>query len=218
MDKYEALERIKAVWNNPDVNMSKKITSISSDFYSVGLDLATTAAYIKATPAELDALLSLSELDEDIIDMISNVNPPKTTWALLASASDEEIRLALEALANAKETDNDKTKSTPISEFVYHQMLDASGPTVEQRVSMLTGYELGRVLKKAQDFNSLPDWENKFFTSIVMQKRRGKTLSMKQLPILINILNNLADRGVIKRNSIDGDQAICDKVLDAIGK
>ena len=218
MDKIEALERIASAWTSDTLSLGEKITNISSDFYAVGLDLATTAAFIKATPAELDALLSLSALDDDIIAMISEVTPPKTTWTLLASASDEEIRQALKALMHAKGAHEDKQGSASISEFVYQQMLDVAGPTPEQLVGMLTGNELGHALKKGQDFNVLSDWDNKFFKSVVVQKKRGKALSAKQLAIIIRILTDLADRGVIKRNSIDGDEEICDKILDAIGR
>ena len=218
MDRFEALERINAAWNNASLSLGEKITSISNDYYAVGLDLATTAAFIKATPAELDALLTLSALDDDIIKTISDVDPPKTTWALFANASDDEVREALKALTQAKNSHDEKQTSTSVSEFVYQRMLDVAGPTPEQLVGMLTGNELGHALKKGQDFNVLSDWENKFYKSVVVQKKRGKALSNKQLAVLIDILTELANRGVIKRNSIDGDEAICDKILKAIGK
>ena len=218
MDRFEALKRIKEAWNNAGLSLGEKIISISNDYYAVGLDLATTAAFIKATPAELDALLSLSELDDDIINTVSEVDPPKTTWALLANASDGEIRQALKALSQAKNTHDEKQTTTSVSEFVYQQMLVVAGPTPEQLVGMLTGNELGHALKKGQDFNALSDWENKFFKSVVVQKKRGKVLSNKQLAKLIQILTELANRGAIKRNSIDGDKQICDKSVDAIGK
>lgn len=213
MDRFEALERIKVTWQDSTIPLGEKILTISSDFYAVGLDLATTAAYIKATPAELDALLSLGGLDEDIIELISRVSPPKTTWSLLANASEDEVKQALDALPK-----NKGTSHTSISEFVYQQMIEISGPTSEQMVGMLTGAELAHAHKKGQDFNALSDWENKFMKSIVGQKKRGKTLSAKQLVHVTKILSSLADQGVIKRNSIDGDTEICDKILDAIGK
>ena len=43
-------------------------------------------------------------------------------------------------------------------------------------------------------------------------------MTQKQIAVVISILNELADKGVIKRDSIDGDVEICDKVLDAIGR
>ena len=218
MDKFDALESIKSAWDSTELSLGEKITSISSDYYAVGLDLPTTAAFIKATPAELDALLALSALDDDIIEMISQVNPPKTTWALLANASDDEIRQALKALAQVKDTREENQTDESVSAFVYQQMLDIAGPTSEQMVGMLTGNELGHALKKGQDFNVLSKWEENFLKSIVVQKKRGKALSAKQVSSIIKILISLADRGVIKRNSIDGDKAICDRILDAIGR
>ena len=216
MDKFEALDCINTAWNDSTIPLGEKILTISNAFYAVGLDLSTTAAYIKATPAELDALLSMGGLDEDIIELISKVNPPKTAWTLLASASDDEVRQALDALAGNK-SERGSSHST-ISEFVYQQMIEVTGPTTEQLVGMLSGHELGHALKKGQDFNALSDWENKFMKSIVAQKKRGKTLSNKQLVQVLKILVSIAEKGVIKRNSIDGDREICDKILDAIGK
>ena len=52
--------------------------------------------------------------------------------------------------------------------------------------------------------------------SVAGQKKRGKVLSDKQLTILIDILNKLADNKIIQRKSIDGDIELCNKVLDAI--
>ena len=121
--------------------------------------MATTAAYIKATPAEFAAFLSLSELDEDIIGLISKVNPPKTSWLLLASGNDDEIRKALTALSTPS-----RGKTETISEFIYQQMIEVSGPTVEQLVSQLSGDDLFYLAKKAKDFSSVDANFVKFLT------------------------------------------------------
>lgn len=216
MNKIEALEKIKETWNNPDIKLSKKITDISNVFYSIGLDLPGTAAYIKATPAELDALLALGGLNEDLIELISEVNPPKTTWTLLANAGDEEIKQALNVIGDNKTSESHA--GIGLSGFVYQQMLEVAGPSPERRVGLLTGEELRKIRKKGEDFNILTDWEIRFLKSIASQKKMGKTLSQKQLNRLLELLNNLADKGAIKRDSIDGDQELCNKVLDAIGR
>ena len=44
MDKYQALEKIKDLWNSVDVDLGQKIIEISEAFYAVGLDLSTAAA------------------------------------------------------------------------------------------------------------------------------------------------------------------------------
>ena len=213
MDKLEALEIIKEAWENTDLSLEEKVIKISDAYYSVGLDIATTASYIKTTPAEFDVFLSLSDLDDEMIGEISKVNPPNTTWLLLASGNDDEIKKALAALSDTSRSINES-----VSEFIYRQMIEIAGETPEQLISQLTGDELFYLAKKAKDFNSVDPKAIKFLNSVAGQKKRGKVLSEKQLAVVIDILNDLADNKVIQRNSIDGDNELCDKVLDAIGR
>lgn len=212
MEKIDALELIKEAWGSGKLSLEEKIFKISDAFYSVGLDIATTANYIKTTPAEFDAFLSLSNLDDDLIRMISEANPPKTTWSLLACGSDEEIKKALTALSASSSLKNES-----VSEFIYHQMIEAAGETPEQLVSQLTGGELFYLANKAKNF-SVNEKLLKFLNSLAGQKKRGKVLSEKQLSALMDMLKELADNSVIQRDSIDGDKELCNKVLDAIGR
>ena len=43
-------------------------------------------------------------------------------------------------------------------------------------------------------------------------------MSPKKTAQILRILGSLADKGVIKRDSIDRDQEICDQILDALGR
>lgn len=212
MDKIDALVIIKETWNADNLSLEDKIIKISDAFYSVGLDIATTANYVKTTPAEFDAFLSLSNLDDDMIMLISKANPPKTTWPLLASGNDDEIKKALSALATSS-----RLKNESVSEFIYQQMIEVAGKTPEQLVSQLTGDELLYLANKAKSF-STDEKDVKFINSVANQKKRGRVLSDKQLHIVLDILNRLADNNVIQRNSIDGDKDLCDKVLDALNR
>jgi hypothetical protein len=218
MEKVEALDTIRETWQDKNLNLGEKITRISSAFYSAGLDLSSTAAHIHATPSELDALLQLGEFDDGIINEIADVNPPKATWQMLANSNDEEIHYALASLRSNKAAEPSKRVHTPMSEYLYSVIVDVSGPSTEQLVSDLSADTLVAIRKKAEDYQAIPDKEVKFLKSIAGQKRRGKALSQKQVSWLISILNRLADAGVISHCSIDGDQAMCDEVLKAIGR
>lgn len=213
MEKIDALELIKEAWDSEKLSLEEKIIKISDAFYSVGLDIATTANYIKTTPAEFDAFLSLSNLDDELIRMISEADPPKTTWPLLACGSDEEIKKALMALSSSTSLKNES-----VSEFIYQQMIEVAGETPEQLVSQFTGGELYYLANKAKNFNSVNQKKVDFINSLAGQKKRGKVLSEKQLAALIDLLSYLADNNVIQRDSIDGDKELCNKVLDAIGR
>ena len=213
MEKIDALELIKEVWDSAKISPEEKVFKISDAFYSVGLDVATTANYIKTTPAEFDAFLSLSNLDDDLIRMISEANPPKTTWPLLACGNDDEIKKALSALSASYSLKNES-----VSEFIYQQMIEVAGETPEQLVSQLTGGEMFYLANKGRNFNSVNQKSLKYLNSFAAQKKRGKVLSETQTAILIDILNELADNNVIQRDSIDGDKELCNTVLDAIGR
>ena len=217
MNKVEALEEIKRIWSDSNILLGDKINDISSLFYSEGLDLAGTAAFIKATPSELDALLSLGDLDEGILNLISKVNPPKTTWTMLGNASDEEVIEALNALDDDKANNKENIHFT-FSEFVYQKMIEISGPTMEQKILSITGDELKHLLKKGTDFGKLNEWQTKFLKSVAAQKKKGRTWSDKQIASIINTLNQMAENGIIVRNSVDVDQEICDKILDILEK
>ena len=97
-------------------------------------------------------------------------------------------------------------------------MLEVSGPTIEMKVGNLSGDDLKHALKKGENFNALSDWEKKFLKSVSGQKKRGRMLTDKQVMQVIKILGNLVDKKAILRNSIDGDQDICDRILDALGR
>ncbi len=213
MNKLEALEYIKESWNSAELSLEDKVIKISDAFYSVGLDVATCANYIKATPAEFDAFLSLSNLNDEIIRLISDANPPKTTWPLLSSGNDDEIKKALSALSASSKIINES-----VSEFIYQQMIEIAGETPEQLIAQLTGGEMFYLANKAKSFSSVSQKQIIFLNSLAGQKKRGKVLTEKQIAALINTLNILADNNVIQRNSIDGDKEICDKVLNALNR
>ena len=97
-------------------------------------------------------------------------------------------------------------------------MVEVSGPTVEQKLAGLSGDDLKHLHKKGSDYSALTDWDSKFLKSIAGQKKKGKVLSDKQSAQLLKIIQKMVDKGAITRNSIDGDQEICDRVLDALRK
>lgn len=218
MTRFEALQTINDFWCNSSLSLADKIKGISNAYYDVGLDLATTAAYIKATPAELDALLALGGLEDNLIELVSEINPPKTIWPLLANASNDEAKQALAALKRNKQRNIEDKTHTSLSQYIFEQMIEISGPTTEQRIAMLSGSDLWHIWEKQKSFNVLREKDAKALASMAAQKTRGKVLSPKQIEYLKDILGLLAQNQVITRESIDGDAEICDRVLDALGQ
>lgn len=212
MEKVEALENIKKLWNDKNIDLGYKIEHISNYFYSSGLDLVATATFIKSTPSELDALLSMAGLEEDLILRISKINPPKTTWTMLANANYEEIDEALKAMEGTVK------KNIYYSELVYKSMIDISGPSPEQKINLLSASEIKHIRVKGEQYKKLTDKEINFLKSLASRKGKGLSLTANQISWFISILNSLVDADVISKNSRDDDQEICDKVLDCLGR
>ena len=198
MNKVEALEQINEIWNNDSIELYEKIENISNCFYSTGLDLVSTASYIKATPSELEALLELGGLDEEIVKKISDIDPPKTTWIMLANASDDKKQIN--------------------SELVYQSMLEIAGPTVEQKLNNLNATDIKNIRIKGEQYQKLNQREVKFLKSLAPRKVKGVDLSEKQLNWLKSIVQRLIEENVISKNSMDDDQEFCDKILDCFGE
>lgn len=218
MGRVESLGAIKELWADETLSLAERATRISHEFYSSGLDLAATASHIKATPSELDALLVLGGLDEDILEKISQVNPPKTVWTFLSNATDDEVLQALSAVESIRDGSCASQEKSP-SELVYYSMIEVAEPTIEQKATMISGDALRHVVEKGVQFDgALSDWDVKFMKSVSGQKKRGKALSEKQGAKIFEICSRLAERGILSRDSIDGDKEICAEILDAIGR
>ena len=212
MNRFDALDEIKSAWEDAALPLGEKALTISEVFYDVGLDIQSAAAYAGATPAELSILLSLGGRSDEVLQALSKTNPPLTACAVLADASDEDILAALQALREQREPAADVTAS----ELVYQAIIELVGPSPEMKVSTLPSSVLLHALGKGKAYGKLDDWSEKFLRNIAARKRSGNSLTDRQASKLVEVLGKLRDGNAISRNSIDGDQAICDKILDAL--
>ena len=156
--------------------------------------------------------LTSEKYDEEIVKKISDIDPPKTTWTMLANASDEEIEEALKVLENS----DDKKQIN--SELVYQSMLEIAGPTVEQKLNNLNATDIKNIRIKGEQYQKLNPREVKFLKSLAPRKVKGVDLSEKQLNWLKSIVQHLIEENVISKNSMDDDQEFCDKILDCFGE
>ena len=210
MGKIESLDEIKRIWDSHK-SFEDTVLGISEIYYSNGLNLESVAAYIRATPAELDAALKLSELDEELIKKISVSNPPKTAWTILASASEDEIKRMYE--------EDEKPDYDDTIKFC-RKLIGTATPTAADKVGALSSIVIDAMRKKGLAYsaitpNSFPD---KFLRSISRTRKFGKLLTDKQIKKLIEILTSLVNSNVITRDCIDDDAEYCNIVLDALGK
>ena len=186
---------------------------ISEVYYSGGLDLSSVAVYTGATLAELDAVIKLSDLDEELISRLSESNPPKTAWTLLASASEDEIRRMLdEANNDNEEIDYSDTMS------LRTRLVKVALPTIQDKVAALSGSVIEAMYNKGIAYTALNNWQEKFLKDISKRRKLGKNLSNLQVEKLAETLMSLVNDGVITRDCVDNDAEQCNLVLDALGR
>ena len=214
MNKFDALDAVRNAWKDPALNLYDKAMLISSQVYEASLDIPGTAAFIDATPSELVALLELSELEEEELRVISNLNPPKTTWSMLAKGTPSEIKAALEALG-AQRTAKYQDGNTP-GQCVYEAMIKVAPPSVEQKLATLIPGAINALRTRGEQSGALPVGDINFLKSISRQRTTGKILSAKQTKWLRSIAENLRDCGLLARDAIGSDWELCNAVLDAL--
>lgn len=219
MNPQEALKTIKKIWESKEERLGDKIIKISDCFSAADLEIIPTACYINATPSELEAFLALRDLDDEILEMLSEINPPNTTWTLIANANEEEIRSSLNLWKYAKDRDDDGIPTFMIpSEYIYDSMSSVSKPTADKGIILLSGKDIEHALKKGKAFKELSEYDEKFLKNIARRKQKCQMLTDKQKDYLVTVLNNLADKKIISRDSIDDDRNIDVMLLESIGR
>ena len=209
MGKLESLDRIKGIWDS-NASLEDIVLGISEIYYANGLDLSAVATYIKATPAELDAIIKLSALDDELIKRISDSNPPKTAWTLFANASEDEIKCILDDPDGLNWGEGNNTI------MLSDRLVRAAEPTAHDKVGLLPGVVLEAMCKKGVAYNALDKWPRDFLRDIANKRKIGKILSDRQIEKTTEILRGLVNDNVITRDCIDSDAEYCNIVLDAL--
>ena len=199
-------------WRMPQEPFSTWVTDAARRFYDAHLTLERAARLVRSTPAEVEAVLKLATLDEDL-ELLGNSPPPKTTWFLLAEATHEGLVAAIEALA---EWMKKRPPKEPPSRVVLEARHIAEGPSTDERIATLDSKIFGHLAKKAKQYDVLSPRARKFLVDVAKRRRGGQPLTARQAAWAKSILGELVDLGVVRPDSPDGDQELCDAVLDVM--
>jgi hypothetical protein len=207
-DKYADLYR---AWNSfHDKSFDNWIMDVSEFYFRSGIGIRMASKILGIQPAEIQAALNLATLEEEELELLATLNPPKTTWFTLAAASPEEIRQALEALKTAH------VGQSPFS-LVEAAIKEIQGPSAMEKIAGLSAEAFGHAAKKATVYKLLNDKHIKALKSWQSRVRTGRPLTPPQMSYAEGLLRELVEQGAIVRNSQDGDKEICDQILDALG-
>lgn len=205
----DPVEGLQAAWADTDLPLGERARLVSRLAMKSRLSLEGAARICEASPAKVQALLDLATLEDDDLELVSRADPPVTTWFLFAGADSDWIRAGLEALEGVPSEE-------PVLRVVYEAMREQSGPDLDERVAAISGETLKHLSHKAKEYGKLNDKARGFLFSVAKRKHTGAPLTEKQLRWLKDILFELVECGVVRRESSDGDQEQCDEVLDAL--
>ena len=208
LDKYSELYR---AWNSfHDKSFDRWIIDVSEFYFRSGIGIKIASQMLDVQPAELQAALNLAILEEEELALLAALNPPKTTWFTLAAASPDEIRQALDALKSAGEGES------PFS-IVEAAIREIKGPTTMELIAALSPEAFGHAAKKATVYKLLNEKHIKALNGWKARVRSGRALTPPMMTYAAGLLLELNEQGAIVRNSKDGDQEICDEILNALG-
>ena len=206
-DRY--LDLVSAWSSFDELSFDAWIIRVSECYFRASIGLKFAAKHLEVRPAELQAALNLAILDEEDLALLAGFELPKTTWFSFASASTEALKAAVDALQSA---DSGQSPSS----LVQGVIREISGPTSLERISTLSSEVFGHASRKAENYDLLNPKARSALKSFQSRIRTGRGLTPSQAAYAKSLLKQLVDGGAIVRNSGDGDQAICDQILDAI--
>jgi hypothetical protein len=205
---------IVEAWSDRDRStISDWVKRVSDIFANSQSSVIATARVLKVHPAELFAVLNLATLEDELLEKISESSPPITTWLSLSKADGKGIEAGLQALESAKKERNKTSPCQLVDDAI--ERVGGGGPT--SRVAKLESYVIIHAAKKAEEYGALTPKSRAALKKFGSMRKTGKLLTPKQIGYMQGMLEDLVKRGVIKRNSQDGDQEFCNKILDALG-
>lgn len=213
MDSIKDNNPLRTAWESASSGkpLESWVTEISQAYFDSGLSLASAARIAGARQAEFLAVLQLASLDQDSLSLVSQSNPPKTTWLTLAKASKETIELCLEQLRD------DAGKHAAVA-IVGNLVRSRSNDAAFDAVATLPGEVIVHFGKKAKEYGALSENNRKALLSMGRSKAAGRVLSAAQRKYLADLLRQLYLDGVVSTESKDGDQPFCDLVIKAVGQ
>lgn len=201
---------LQAAWAATSDGFAEWAVGVEGAFAQSDMTLEAASTLLGVNPAEFEAVLHLAMMDEADLRLIGEDVPPKSTWFLLAGATSDGVRAALAALKDSA--------GRPAFDVVESTLRHVLGPDEADRVAALPGDVFKHLASKAKQYQALTPRARRALMDFGTRIKGGRPLTPRQLAWAVDLLEQLSDARVVVRDSPDDDVAICDQVLDAIGR
>lgn len=199
-------------WNSRSTSsFDEWVRTVAQAVANSRMTLEAVARLLAVGVAEIQAVINLSLLEDDELLLIAQADPPKTTWFMFSGAPRDAIEAGLKEIAESK-------AGEPVADRLRAAMREVTGLDPSERCGLLPAATIRHMEKKAEQYGLLSEKSRKFLKSMGGKRRTGATPTPRQAAYLYNLLDQMADDGAIRRDSPDGDQDMCNEVLDALGR
>ena len=206
------LNGFRLLWaSRAEMPLDEWIMAVSEAYFSHGLGLESSASLVDCQLSELQAAILLATLEEDTLKLIAKYDPPITTWFFLAECPPEHVESVLKAVA-------EDSSDIATAEVASRKIRELLGPNSLESLSALDSSVYSHLYEKARQYDVLSERSRGALKSFGGRMKSGKTLTIKQLAYAQDLLTQMADLGVIRRNSPDNDEEIMLAVLKALGR
>lgn len=200
------------IWQSrKDLALDDWIVQVSESYFSHGLGLESSASIAGCQPAELQAAILIATLEEDVLKTIAQYDPPITTWFFLVECPTEHIETVLKAIA-------DEGSELPTAEVANRKIRELLGPDSLEAISALDSRVFAHLHEKAMQYDVLSEKSRRALKNFGARVKSGRTLTIAQMAYAKDLLTQLADLGLVRRNSPDDDEEIMVAVLKSLGR
>lgn len=149
------------------------VQAVSTAYFNCNTNLDSAAQLLDTQPAEIQATLNLACMDESDLALVSEFNPPITTWFFVAECPSDRLRELLEEIQKSDHIES----SAGRAQALLNTFL---GPSILDSIATLNSADFAHLAKKATSYNALNDKHRKALASFgATLKRENPSLKIK---------------------------------------
>ena len=185
------------------------ILQVSESVSQLGLGLSRSAKLVDVTSAEMFAIMKLATLPDESLKLFNSKNPPKTTWLLLATASVDEIKLALKVLGKLE------PGQSPF-DAVKSQLKRQAPEDLWISATQLPHEALKLASTLAEEYGALSPKQRSALKNFASRAKRGDEFSIPQAKFLADLLKLLVEQGVVSAKASGKDAALQMLIINCV--
>ncbi len=208
-------ERFLAAWGAPRSPFDRWVKGVAevlqgSSQTRTPLSIIDAALLASTTPAEVAAVVKLSSLEDESLELLSRSVPPNTTWHEIAQSTPEAIVEALKAASAIQDWKG-------VGEAILRTLRESTNGGPLERIGGLRWEVLEAAHRRACAYGMFREKDRNFMRSMYRFVRRyHRRPTLPQLTYLESLLQQMYDAGALTNRPGESDEQACSEILAAL--